>query len=136
MPKFKTKKVPFRRKYVLFLSEWNQYCAIFSAVYRIIEAIIGMEISASSVVRKVPCAMTVSSLPYFRQKIVPNEATGMAISKVFMAIEVSLKCTPGIMLMSWKAAKTVSGSIISRKKAIRKTFGPPAICRAGICEIE
>ncbi len=52
---------------------------------------IGMETNANKVVKNVPCAMTVSSFPYFRQKMVPNDATGIAISRVLMAMEVSLK---------------------------------------------
>ena len=68
--------------------------------YSIIQAISGMDNNARNVVRNVPCAMTVSSFPYFRQKMVPNDATGIAISSVLIAIDVSLKCTPGTRLIA------------------------------------
>ena len=66
---------------------------IIAVVQRIIQATTGMDNKANKVVRNVPCAMTVSSTPNLRQKIVPNEATGIAMMRVLMAMEVGSKST-------------------------------------------
>ena len=94
-----------------------------------------MENMANRVVRKVPCAIMVSSLPYFKQKIVPNEATGIAMMIVLMAMEVGSMLMPGICPMSWKMPHTTKGRMTSRNGVIRKTFGPPVMCFKGICEM-
>ena len=72
-------------------------------------------------VRKVPWAITVSSTPYLRQKMVPNEATGMAMMSVLMRTMEGSKTTVAAGMsrtMSWNTAKTSSGMSSSRQKLV------------------
>ena len=98
--------------------------------YKIKETIKGIDRSDRRVVTNVPCAITVSSTPYFKQNIVPKEATGMAmmIVLIFMAISSN---SPVVRRQNI----TNRGSSISLKTDIRRIFGPPAMCLAGIWEM-
>lgn len=84
----------------------------------------------SNVVMNVPCAISVSSFPYLKQNIVPNDATGIAIIMVLMFTIFSSKT-----LMVLNMVMTNRGRIISRSAAMRKMRGLPAIFLDGICDM-
>ena len=72
----------------------------------------GMEMMDSAVLTTVPCTTWVSSLPKLRQNIVPNDATGMAMSRALMRFIWRL------MPMRFQSMKSANGVTIRCRKVM------------------